>query len=147
MSPNLELLTLPSEEDEEAYNVVSGNALKHPALHARFHHLWPIEAADELEERDKRAIDLYLGNFCAPVRATNNEIKCNGCGTELLNPQHPAFVMKGMDVDPASPTLESKCPVCAYPVRARHLIYDLDGKRLLVALNFFPLCYHPVNLT
>lgn len=138
---------IPEEEHEDPIEVFSGHPLKFPAKHARFRHLWPIEAEAELNREHKAAIDVYLANFCEPIRALNNQVRCVGCGTELLNPQHPQFAKLGMDIDPSTPTLEARCPMCAYPVRCRHLIYDFDKKNLLVALNFFPMCYHPVNLT
>lgn len=147
MKTNLVQLTIPEEDSEDPITTFSGHPLKFPAKHARFHHLWAIEAAEELEPEQKAAIDVYLANFCEPIKAVNNQVRCVGCGTELLNPQHPAFVSRGIDIDPSTQTLEGRCPSCAFPVRSRHLIYDFEGKNLLVALNFFPMCYHPVNLS
>lgn len=138
---------IPSVEQEQAITTFAGHPLKFPAKHARFEHLWPSASTDEISERDRRAIDLYLANFCEPIKAVNNQVRCVGCGTELLNPQHPAFVMRGVDINPHDEFLDSKCPSCAYPVRCRHKIHDLDNNRLLVYLDFFPMCFHPLTLS
>jgi len=136
---------IPSVEDERPVTQKDGFVFANPAYHARHDDLWPPKAGEE-PPRDswRQAIDLYLANFCRPVRSIANEVKCFACNMLLTKP-YAGPGARGLTVDPHSPTLEGRCDGCGWPVRCRHEILTLptEGSQPLVRLDYFPMSYHP----
>lgn len=143
-----ELKTIPTENEEIGIRQYSGNVFKNIAKHCRPRHLFP--AGDLLDAQPEwiNAIELYLANFCEPVRNIANEVHCVACNQKLTGPQGMVdWKTRGaMLVDTTIPTKEGRCSGCAYPVRCDHRIELPDG-RLVVHLSWFPMQYHPSTLS
>ncbi len=140
----MENLVIPTEEEETAVRSYSGYMLKNRALHCRPKHLFPQADLETAAPAWTTAMQLYFANFCEPVRNLANEVHCVACNARLTGPQGMAdWLTRGaLMVDTESETLEARCTACAYPARCAHRVYLPDG-RLVVALNWFPLQYHP----
>ena len=136
---------IPPPEEEKPVTTLLGMVLANKAWHARHDDLWPPKAGQEPVKPEWRdAIDLYLGNFCRPVKSIANEVHCVACNGLLTKP-YAGPDHRGISVDPTSPTLEAKCESCGYPIRCKHAITlpPPNNHVLLVRLEYFPLCYHP----
>lgn len=139
---------IPTREEEVAVRAYGGYTFKNAALHCRPDKLFPAADLETAKVEWVEALVLYLANFCEPMRNIANEIHCVACNSKLTGPQ-------GMDdwrtrgalaVNLESPTREARCTTCGYPTRCAHRIYLPDG-RLVVALSWFPLQYHPSALS
>lgn len=139
---------IPTKEKEVAVRGFGGYTFKNPALHCRPEYLFPKADLETAQPEWVEALVLYFANFCEPVRNIANEIHCVACNTKLTGPQ-------GMDdwrtrgalaVNLESPKREARCTTCGYPTRCAHQVFLPNGK-LVVALNWFPLQYHPHALS
>ena len=146
-----ELTRIPTEAEEKPVQGWAGHLFKNKALHCRPRHLFPLSDLQEAEGVWVNRIELYLANFCEPVRNIANEIHCVACNQRLTGPQgmrqwknfNPA---QALAIDAASPTGECRCTGCGYPGRAVHEIRMPDG-RLIVRVEWLPLQYHPTTLS
>lgn len=143
---------IPSPEEEKPIKSYNGFVFSNSAWHARHDDLWPPKAGEARPPQEFRdAIDLYLGNFCRPIKSIANEVRCVACNEDLTTPYGRKELITNLGgarlkIDRASPTLEARCGNCGYPVRCAHSISPLPPRPkfpLLVKLDFFPLCYHP----
>lgn len=137
--------TVPPLEEEKPIRSLNGFVFANPAWHARHDDLWPPKAGVDLPlEEWRRAIDLYLANFCRPIKSIANEVHCVACDGLLTMPYGKAG-HKGIIVDKSSFGLESKCAGCGYPIRCKHVITmpEPNNHVILVKLDYFPMCYHP----
>lgn len=143
---------IPSLEEERPIHSLQGYVFTHAAYHARHDDLWPPKAGQEpVPDEFRQAIDLYLGNFCRPIKSIASEVRCVACGEDLTTPYGRSALVTQLGgarlkVDRQTPTLEGRCGNCGYPVRCKHTIRPLAPRPAfppLVQLDFFPMCYHP----
>jgi hypothetical protein len=151
-SRKIPIETIPSVEEEKPIRNLHGYVFSNPAYHARHDDLFPPKAGEPPVPQEFRdAIDIYLGNFCRPVRSIANEVRCVACNEDLTTPygREALITQLGgarLKVDRQSPDLDARCGNCGYPVRCRHVISPLPPRPpvpVLVRLDFFPMCYHP----
>jgi len=136
---------IPTKEQEKAVTVFHGVQLMSPAYHARHDDLWPPRAGEALPKEEwRRAIDLYLGNFCRPEKTIANHVKCVACDLELSGSQL-TYRKSALKLNTETESAEASCSRCGYPVRCKHKITMPAPNEhvILVVLDFFPMCYHP----
>jgi hypothetical protein len=131
-------------EDEVPVRTFMGQVLANPAYHCKGVDLWPNEIK-ELSEEHIAGLDAYLERFSRPVRTIADEIRCVACDFQVTGAhvglqdwRHKTALTYSTEG-----TCEGRCNQCGYPVRLFHEIRSLNGERLLVRLNGFPLFYHP----
>jgi hypothetical protein len=139
---------IPTLEEEVPVLNLNGFIFSNRAYHCRHDDLWTPRPEDSLSLEGRRAIDVYLANFCRPVQSIAKEVRCVACNVNLTLPMG-GDARKTMVVDSSSDTLESRCEECGYPLRCRHMIVLLapHSPLAVVKLDFFPLCYHPSATT
>lgn len=145
MTQNLpDQMVIPSEEEERPVRTFNGHILANDALHCRPRHLWP-KGMDELNKHPdwKEAIERYLGAFCDPVINAAKQIHCVACNDQVTGAYTDMddWRVRGKLEFSMEGTREGKCKNCGYPCRLRHRI--MLGTLPLVALDDFPLFYHP----
>lgn len=143
------LYTIPPLEHEKPVSSLKGMMFKHQAWHARHDDLWPPKAGEKRPtDEQRRTIDLYLANFCRPIKSIANEVACVACGKNLTAPYGQLKVSfqdtPPLKIDRHSFTREARCGNCGYPVRCKHVIKYTGSNIPLVRLDFFPMCYHPI---
>lgn len=135
---------IPSEEDERPVRIFSGIVLANDAYHCRPKHLWPNDISQAKPEWIP-PMELYLANFCKPIRTIADEIRCVACDEQVTG--HHVGVLdyrvRGKLGWSEEGTKEGRCLSCGYPMRMRHQIFMPDDGPRLVDLNGFPLFYHP----
>lgn len=138
---------IPAEGAETPVMGFGGYLFKNKALHCRPRHMFPVADLEQAEQIWVDAIELYLANYCEPVRNIANEIHCVACNARLTGPQgmQDWRTRGALAVDETSSTLEARCTGCGYPARCNHKITLPDG-RLVVAMQWLPLQYHPTAL-
>lgn len=139
---------IPPLEHEKPIGSLKGFIFANPAWFCRHDDLWPPKPGEPLpDDRQRKSIDLYLANFCRPVKSIANEVRCVACGQDLTTPYgqkvKTSLTQTFLKVDRQSPTGEAKCGGCGYPVRTKHVIRYIGSSIPVVKLDFFPLCYHP----
>lgn len=145
MSNIFPLDRIPPESEEIPVRNYNGFVLANPAYHCRHDHLFPPRAGEPpVPEGWRMACDLYLANFCKPIRNIANQVSCVACNQLMVAPQGKQLA-NAISWDPNTEFGEGRCEGCGYPIRTGHKIWELPrhGRQLLVSLPFFPLCYHP----
>jgi len=137
-------LIIPTREEELPILYVSGHALHTPAYHCRPGHLWPKDIA-LAEPEWVHSMEVYLANFCEPVRTIADEIRCVACNIQVTGHHVLLTDWRTKSTIKFAPngTMEGHCVNCGYPCRLNHQIFSLQTKQLLVHLKNFPLFYHP----
>jgi hypothetical protein len=132
------------EDGEVPVRNYHGVVLANPAYHCRPRDLWPTEL-DELPMEFWHPLEEYLKRFSRPVRTIADEIRCLACDKQVTG-HHVGLQdwrYKSAMTYSTEGTCEGRCNGCGYPVRLFHEIRTLDGEKLIVRLNGFPLFYHP----
>lgn len=141
---------MPEPEDfsrEGGIIVVNGTALRNTAYPCMAVDLWPTDVRKAKPEWVE-AMNLYLTDFCRPVRSIADEIKCVACDSQVTGHHVLLTDWKNKEALTYSPhgTMEGRCTRCAYPMRMKHEIFSGDKTQLLVRLEGFPLFYYPPSL-
>lgn len=135
---------IPTLEEERPIKNHNGFVFSNPAFHCRHDDLWTPRPGDNLSTEGRRAIDVYLANFCRPVQSIAKEVRCVACNVNLTFPMG-GRERRTITMDTSSATKEGRCTDCGYPLRCTHIITLLPPHppHVVVKLEFFPLCYHP----
>ena len=142
------LIQVPPLEHEKPVRSLKGMIFANPAWHARHDDLWPPKAGVEGPTPDqRRMIDVYLANFCRPIKSIANEVRCVACNEDLTTPYgkniKTSFGRVYLKIDQQTSTKEARCGGCGYPIRTKHTIKYIGSSIPVVTLDFFPMCYHP----
>jgi hypothetical protein len=142
------IIAVPPLEHEKPIRSLKGMIFANSAWHARHDDLWPPKAGEQgPTEEQRRAIDVYLANFCRPIKSIANEVRCVACNEDLTTPYgkdiKTSFGRVYLKLDRESPTGEARCGGCGYPIRTKHKITYIGTSIPVVTLAFFPMCYHP----
>lgn len=137
-------LVIPLRGEEHPVEIFAGRRLKNPAYHCRPEHLWP-KGISEAQPEWVTQMELYLANFCEPIRTIADEVKCMACDKQVTGHHILLTDWRHKDAIKFSPhgTMEGTCTGCGYPCRLKHEIFVKDTRKLIVRLDNFPLFYHP----